>query len=502
MPHMFRAAAFVCALTPLSAQFGPAIGDWMTIGHDAQRSHWARNDGKISPEEMKKPGFGLVWKVKLKGEARQTSSVTPPALLDFYIGYRGFRTLGFSGSASGNITAIDTDLSRVEWEKNLGPVAAGAGTAACPGGMTANLARHTASGYPAAGIPRGQGRRTPAQSGVGQPNQGAVTLQQQQQRQFTPPPVAAAKPGRTAPPGSPFARLPQYVHAIGPDGKFHSLYASNGDEPNEAVDFLPAGAHARGLIVFGNVAYAATVNGCGGVPDGIWSLDIREKKVTSWKAPAGITGTAGFAAAPDGTLYVSSGSELFALEAGTLKQKSSYSAGAKFTTSPLVFEFKGKDVVAAGLEDGTVHLVDGAGLNLLGKSAASASGPASGALASWQEAGGQRWLLAPLKSEVAAMKVVERDGALAVEAGWSSPKMVSPRTPMVFHGVVFALDGGDGRNRAVLHAVDGASGKTMWMSKDAIAGQVTTGGLAGGGGRVYVGAHDGTQYAFGFPMEH
>jgi hypothetical protein len=31
---------------------------------------------------------------------------------------------------------------------------------------------------------------------------------------------------------------------------------------------------------------------------------------------------------------------------------------------------------------------------------------------------------------------------------------------------------------------------------------VRTGGLAAGGGRVYVGGHDGTQYAFGFPMEH
>jgi hypothetical protein len=42
----------------------------------------------------------------------------------------------------------------------------------------------------------------------------------------------------------------------------------------------------------------------------------------------------------------------------------------------------------------------------------------------------------------------------------------------------------------------------LWNSGDAIASFVDSGGIALGGGRVYVGAHDGTLYAFGFPMEH
>ena len=49
--------------------------------------------------------------------------------------------------------------------------------------------------------------------------------------------------------------------------------------------------------------------------------------------------------------------------------------------------------------------------------------------------------------------------------------------------------------------IDPANGKELWNSGAAIASFVTSGGLAAGGGRVYVSGHDGTQYAFAFPME-
>src|ERR1043166_1588226 len=91
-------------------------GDWMTSGGDAQRSSWIRSDVKISPKSMAKPGFSLVWKLKLAEGQRQMTGLTPPALLDFYIGYRGFRTLSFFGASSNKVVAVDSDLARVEWE--------------------------------------------------------------------------------------------------------------------------------------------------------------------------------------------------------------------------------------------------------------------------------------------------------------------------------------------------------------------------------------------------
>ena len=54
----------------------------------------------------------------------------------------------------------------------------------------------------------------------------------------------------------------------------------------------------------------------------------------------------------------------------------------------------------------------------------------------------------------------------------------------------------------MLYAFDGATGKDLWNSGSAIASYITTGGLSAGGGRVYLSTVDGSQYAFGFPMEH
>ena len=54
----------------------------------------------------------------------------------------------------------------------------------------------------------------------------------------------------------------------------------------------------------------------------------------------------------------------------------------------------------------------------------------------------------------------------------------------------------------MLYALDAQTGKELWNSGKTITSFVHSGGLAAGGGRVYVGAYDGTQYAFGFPIEH
>src|SRR6185295_10855062 len=164
----------VCALlgaSVASAQRG--TGDWMTGGNDAQRSFWVRTDGKISKESFQKPGFELLWKIKPNNPSRQLNSLTAPVLIDFYIGYKGFRSLGFFGGSSDTLTAVDIDLGKTEWEKRLVPAAgAPAGTIPCPGGMTSGVTRPTTTAYPGLPMGRGAGRGNPAKSGVGEPKQG------------------------------------------------------------------------------------------------------------------------------------------------------------------------------------------------------------------------------------------------------------------------------------------------------------------------------------------
>jgi outer membrane protein assembly factor BamB len=50
--------------------------------------------------------------------------------------------------------------------------------------------------------------------------------------------------------------------------------------------------------------------------------------------------------------------------------------------------------------------------------------------------------------------------------------------------------------------LDGATGKVIWDSGKTITAPAPATGLASGGGAVYLGAHDGAVYAFGFPIEH
>lgn len=507
---VYSAGCAVLAAGLLNAQRGG--GDWMTIGNDAQRSNWIRGDGKITPETMRKPGFELQWKMKLNNQSRQLNSISSPALLDFYISYKGFRTLGFVGGSSDNVIAIDTDLARLEWERSLGAKASrAAGDLRCPGGMTSSITRPTFTGYPGPVGLRGFGRGGPAKSGVGEPLEGAVTLKDRPPA----PPAPPARPNRrTAPAVNPFARSPLFVLAITGDGKLHSMYVSNGEEPNPPVQFLPPNANAVGLIAYDNTAYAATINGCGGVENGVWAMNLETKKVTQWKAGANIAGNAGPAVGPDGTLYVAAGSKLVALEPGTLKEKAAYSAGSQtFTSTPVVFDYKGKDLIAVAASDGALHLVDAGSMNAaVAKSAPGTAGDFAGSLASWQDDAGKRWVLAASKNSIVALKVVDRNGAPSFESGWTSRDMVSPITPAIVNGVVFAVAsgvvrGGDAKStagkssKAVLYALDGLTGKELWNSGASITSFVTSGGLAAGGGRVYVSAHDGTQFAFGFPME-
>jgi outer membrane protein assembly factor BamB len=495
--------------------------DWMTDGYDAQRSSWVRSDGKISLASMRKPGFSLLWKLKFENTARELNTLTPPALLDFYIGYRGFRSFAFIGMSSDRVVGVDVDLARIDWDKTLGSAAAPAGTLPCPGGMTSSVTRPTGIAYPPFFVARGAGRANPAKSAVGAPDAGAVTIK--------PVTAAAPRPARpvrrpantVADEANPYAPRVQWVLALTGDGKLHSLYASNGDEPNPPVQFLPPNAHAVGLISYGNVVYTATTNGCGGVDNGIWALDLATKKISKWKsASGGVAGSAGPAVRPDGTLFVAAGSELSALAPKTLKPLASYEAeGAEFTSSPVVFQYKGKDLIAVASNDGRVHLLDSGGLNKPLDKTAPTSTPdyAVGALSSWQDPAGVRWIFVPSGSAIAAWKVVEKDGALACQAGWTSRALVSPLAPVVVNGVMFVLSTGEFRSHdaaldaaaraqrstnAVLYALDPVDGKELWSSGNTITSFVHSGGLSAGGGRVYVAGYNGTEYAFGFPMEH
>jgi outer membrane protein assembly factor BamB len=278
------------------------------------------------------------------------------------------------------------------------------------------------------------------------------------------------------------------------------------------------------LLVFGDTAYVATTNHCGGVADGVWALDLPTAQVKNWKPEGGgIAGTVGPAAGPDGTLYVATtGGELVGLEPKTLKETAKQKvSGVEFTSSPVVFDFNGKNMIAVAANDGCLYLFDAAALSSPAvKSGVIATGFEPGSLTSWVDGHKNRWILASSRAEhgsVVATKVVSNGSGLALEEGWKSRELTAPLSPVVTNGVVFALASGEFKStdpkvklaklvknstNAVLYALDGETGKELWNSGQQITSFVHSGGLAAGDTRVYLADYEGNEYAFGIPIEH
>jgi hypothetical protein len=163
----------------------------------------------------------------------------------------------------------------------------------------------------------------------------------------------------------------------------------------------------------------------------------------------------------------------------------------------------------------------------------SSAGEFSAGLASWQDAGGTRWILAssagPIQAGtsfpmangaltnggIVAFTLVEQNGAPMLQPQWASGDMTSPLPPTVINGVVFATASGElrgtgqttlaqrikGSTPAVLHALDATTGKSLWTSGSTITSFARGGAPAANDSQVYVVTYDGTLYAFGFPTE-
>jgi outer membrane protein assembly factor BamB len=542
-----------CCAAGLYAQGRGAV-EWTTSGFDAQRSGWIRTDPRISVAAMQKPGefgpFKFLWKLKLEHEPKAATALTEPILLDRLIGFRGFKSIAFVGTASETVHAVDIDYGVPLWKYHINysaspPPVIGA-PAPCSGGLTAAMSRPTAivaSTATGGGFGGGAGQ---SGGGVGAPGQGVRTLAVAGRGRggAPPPPTPSAPPPGTVPgsaaaaagavpgglpggaraggPGifggtAPFSPGADAAYAVGSDGYLHALNVSNGWDSMTPALFLPANTHAMGLIVATGAdgsaaAYAATTHGCGSQPDAVYAMDLGSphKSVVAFSAGgATIAGSAAPTLGRDGTVYVATkngpaplSNALVALEPRTLKPKSSATvAKADFNSSPLVFPWKDGDGVAVA-GNGKLFVFDAA--HLQGGPIAEASLPGaayeSGALATWLDAQGTRWIAAPSARAIATFKVADSGSKAMLQPGWTSRIITAPRTPLVINGVLFAVSSGTRTVPAVLYAIDAATGTDLWNSARTITSSIR-GGLSGGSGNVYVPGADGTLYAFGFEIE-
>ena len=499
--RLFTIGALVAAAIAAGRAQGPGRtnSNWPTVGADAQRTSWMKNEVKLSAATMTTPGFQLLWKAKLENQPAQLNALTQPLLLQNIISHKGFKALAFVGGSADVVYAIDYDLNRVYWKQRLNTGARPANASVtCPGGLTA-LTRATSitpPGLPGArGGPGGPPARGPGQPGPPPPNRGGINPNNL--------PITGA------------------VYAVSSGGMVHFLNPHIGADIQPPIKFLPPNAKVAGLILIDNVLYAATADNCGGAPNGIWALDLgsEAKTVARWESGGSVVGTTGPTFGLDGTPYVAAGDALFALEPKSLKPGDHFTAERAFTTAPVAFRFRDRNLLAVGNSDGRIYLLDaktpGGPDHKTPLARSGAAEGARGALATWEDASGTRWLLAPSASGIVAFTIADREGTLSLEPAWTSREIPSPLPPTILNDVVFAvasgLPPGDAKTTAaervkragaaVLYALDGRTGKELWNSGTAITSFAPGIAPSAGDSQVYVVTYDGTMYAFGLPQE-
>ena len=490
---------------------GRGGSNWTTTGGDAQRTAWVKTDPRISKESLQKPGFQLLWKSKLDNQPRQLESLTQPMLLSNIISYKGFKALAFVGGSSDNVYSIDYDLNKIFWKRHLNTLPPAPGNVSCPGAMTTIT------------------RATPL---------GATT------------PAVPAAAG--APPGPRGGNT--NVYAISSGGMLHSLNPQTGDDLTPPVRFLPPNAKASGAVLIEPILYAATRDGCGSAPNGIYAIDLSSnaKRVIQWEAKgANVAGTAGPTFGTDGSLFVATdggatassndANAVIALDSQTLQPKDWFSPGKTgFVASPVAFQYKGRHLIVAANADGRLYVLDAASLGgadhrtPLSATAPSSTPPdiAAGGLATAEAADGSRFIYAAsapngttfpvtngavTNGMIAAYKMVDQAGTPTLQPAWSSRDLTSPTSPAIVNGVLFAVSSGEYHSTdaqltaaqraqrskpAVLYALDASTGKELWSSGATIGSFVRGVGPSAGDGQVYVVTFDGTVYAFGIPLEH
>jgi hypothetical protein len=164
-----------------------------------------------------------------------------------------------------------------------------------------------------------------------------------------------------------------------------------------------------------------------------------------------------------------------------------------------------------------------------------AAGP-WGALATWEDTDGTRWILFPfwgpkhsafsaprehgqvVRGAIAAFRLEEKDGGLVLAPAWLSQNVDQADPVVIANGVVFGFGSGEDPSQASvdiglaygkavnrvahsrhaeLHAFDARTGDELWSSGDQIASFNHFTSLSVANGRVYIGTYDGMLYAFG-----
>jgi outer membrane protein assembly factor BamB len=497
---------------------GSAFGaDWLTFGGNPQRTGWAKDETKLTKENVN--GLKLAWKVKLDNEFKELNSLTVPVVVINLPTTKGFKDIVIVAGASDTVFGLDADDGKVLWHKKMAIEGAPKnpnGHWLCPNALNA----------------------TPV-----------------------------------------IDKRTRSVYVLASDGKLHSLNFINGEDMAPPVQFTPPFAKTWSLNLVDKTLYTTTSQGCNGVRSAVYSMDLGDPKrpvqvfQASPSGGAGIWGRAGAAVTSAGMIVVETGDGTYDAAAGkypdtflglsskNLKLMDYYTpANRAWITkkdldmgnmSAVVFPFKQWELVAGAGKEGVIYLLDAKSLGgadhrtplfrsplYTNQDVDFASRGFWGAMAAYTDAKNDTWLLAPAwgpqaersptfptvngptpGGSIMAFKLDVKDGKPVLTPSWRSRDMEMPEPPVVANGVVYAISSGENTRQvdsggklysskdrastpvgnATLYALDAETGKQLFSSEKTMPGFTHFSGLAISEGRVYAVTHDSTLYAFGLP---
>jgi len=488
--------------------------DWLTYGHDSQRSGWAPEETAISVANAS--SLHLRWSVKLENDFYSLPALTAPVVATKVPTAGGSRTMLYVGGIKGHVFGIDVETGKVVWTHTFhSSVLPGKGryqgTFLCPNGITA----------------------TPV-----------------------------------------IDRRTNVLYVIAPNGALYGLDLITGYVRYGPVHFVAAYSKNWSLNLIDGVVYTTLAQGCGDGISGIYSIEVSDPQrplirelLLSRTDTAGLWGRGGpifgnngrvYGATADGIFNPSLGDYSLCVLSATVPdlKLDSYFLPHNWdylnhrdldlgSTSPMFLGWNNRNLLVHGAKEGFLYIFDAEHLGgadhetVLYKSPRLGNDTQEccighgiyGAMATARDEEGHTWLYVPMggppskdapsfpctngdtsKGSIMGFKVVADPGTSnpRLEPGWITGGFDLPDPPVVANGVVYAVSTGENAvgpekdrllntHPAVLRAMDAKTGKELFNSVREITSWVHFSGLAVTGGMVFAVDHDSKVYCFGLP---
>src|SRR3954453_14365711 len=231
--------------------------EWLTFGHDPQRTGWAFGEREISPETAS--NLKLLWKTKLENQSYILAAATAPVVAQNVSTRGGNQTVVYVAGVTGSLFAIAADTGEELW-------------------------RYTVKNF----VESRNNKAFVFQGGFLCPN------------------------GITATPV--IDKTTNTVYIIGPDGMLYGLDLGSGFLRYGPVQFVAPFSKNWSLNLMGGKVYTTLSQGCGNGISGFYSIDVRDRHhpvidqtLLSNTNTAGIWGRGGPVIGTNGRMYGGTG---------------------------------------------------------------------------------------------------------------------------------------------------------------------------------------------------